>query len=66
MEGEEAGDLGDTLEPEKEKSSLKVKKNFYRSWWPMGPKPRKARRIGPITGIRHREGSESHERNQAR
>jgi hypothetical protein len=28
MEGEEAGDLGDTLEPTKEKSSLKVEKTF--------------------------------------
>jgi hypothetical protein len=28
MEGEEAGDFGDTLEPEKEKSSLKVEKKL--------------------------------------
>jgi hypothetical protein len=34
LEGERTGELGDTLEPEKEKSSLKVEKSFTGSTGP--------------------------------
>jgi hypothetical protein len=50
MEGEEAGDLGDTLEPEKEKSSLKVKKTFTVAGGPWALNQERQEESGQLLG----------------
>jgi NTP pyrophosphatase (non-canonical NTP hydrolase) len=50
LEGEEAGELGDTLEPEKEKSSLKVEKTFTGVTGPRALNQERQEELGQLLG----------------